>query len=75
MRLPSFKLDENFEKLLSSIPDFDFDTDKGYLNWNYGRTDSGVVRYPCSSIEFREWQSRVIKKNPEDFNDLEEVLL
>jgi len=61
--------------IFAGIIHFDYTIEKGYFNWSYGGLDSGIIPYPVDSNDFVEFQRKVIAKHPNQFSELEGILL
>lgn len=61
--------------IFAGIIHFDYKIEKGYFNWSYGGLDFGSLPYPVDSNDFIEFQRKVIAEHPNQFSELEGILL
>ena len=63
------------KNIFSTITHFEYKIENGYFSWNYANLDSGFIPYPVDSHTFIEFQRKVIAKHPNQFSELEGILL
>ena len=59
------------KKVLDQIPIMEYWADRGYFEWKHG-FDQGAFPHPCDSSEFERFAHRVIDRQPQSFEELEE---
>ena len=70
------KLLPEVDMILSKIDGFSYAIERGYFSWDYGNgLDSGVFMYPIGSSEFNKLQKTIIAQQPNQFSELENLLL
>ncbi len=68
------KLGAELHTALSSMQDFSFKAENGFVTWNYKNTDTGTISFPIGSKEFMQLESDIIGANLKTFEDLETFL-
>lgn len=70
-----FALDQDVEKILSSIEDFKYNLAKGFLHWDYADgLQTGTPPFSIDTEEFRRLQERIKDCRPATFEELEKLL-
>jgi hypothetical protein len=65
---------QRLNRILSSIQDFSFKVENGFVTWSYKNTDIGTVSFQIGSQGFMQWESDVINAEPATFENLETFL-
>jgi hypothetical protein len=75
-RIITLKLLPEVEAIFSKISNFDYCVNNGYFSWEYSNgLDSGVLLYPVDSTQFYDFQQVIITQQPNQFSELESLLL
>lgn len=62
------------ERVLNSINGLRWWVDRGYFEWEYPPTDSGLFQDPCGSESFERFIQRLVSEKPSSFADFERLL-
>lgn len=73
---PINPLSKAVKEILNSIPDFDYDLEKGYFKWQYLKgLYTGQLSYDCNDAKFHKFEELILKEKPACFDELEGLLL
>ncbi len=64
---------DKFKEALARIHNLTYDFDRGFFNWS-ALGMSGAFGASCVSEEFAEFQRKVVQKQPNTFDEFEEIL-
>lgn len=67
-------ISKNFSRVLMQIKGFHYTMDKGFFEWNYLDSDSGILEYTVESEKFYEFQKVIAAQEPSTFEELERHL-
>jgi hypothetical protein len=67
----SRRLPRKLTAVLDAVPGFHYSLEKGFMQWQYGSTDSGCYRHPCGSPGFDDFVRRQVQRQPKTYDDLE----
>lgn len=71
-----FDLKETTKAILNNIKDFTYNTDRGFLDWNYkAGLETGILPYSCVTEKFEKFEKILAEQHPLDFNSLEPFLI
>ena len=64
------------ESILSKIPNFTYNLNKGFLHWEYGRgIEVGTLPYSADTEKFTKFQEFIKQDKPSSFDELERFLI
>lgn len=70
----SNKISGKLADILNGIIEFSYSIEGGFLKWNFGTTDEGVLSYRIGSLEFEQWENDLFNATVKTFEDLEPFL-